>query len=270
MFKVNERAYSINWNYFCGGTLINTNIILTGIDHNYIFTLKLILNCFCLLIIAAHCLHPKNGKLLNSQELLVVLGAHDLSLKHENGRKSIYADEIILHPNWNAKEPSRYNDDIAIIKMTESVIFSEFIRPICITNEMLNFGKGKVVGWGASRNFGEFENISRIVELPIIKLDRCLLENYLLAPIAWKDSFCAGIVGAGVCSGDSGSGLFIEKRGKYFLKGFVSSTITVPCSEINMTIFTEVSNYYNFIMKQVESKEEVQGRTAEINCKYFK
>lgn len=208
---------------------------------------------------------------MSSANLVVILGAHDLSKTHENGRITINVDEIILHPKWNSKELARYNDDIAIVKLSENVIFSEFIRPICITSQLTSFGEGKVVGWGVSKNFGKFENISRVVELPIIKLDRCLLENYLLAPIAWKESFCAGRFGAGVCSGDSGSSLFVEINGKYFLKGFVSSTLSVPCSEINMTIFTEVSSYYNFIMSELENDEEdkVEGTSARIDCKYL-
>lgn len=55
-------------------------------------------------------------------------------------------EEIITHPNWSSFE-EKYNADIALLVLKNSVEFSMFIRPICFppTND-IKFSADEVEG----------------------------------------------------------------------------------------------------------------------------
>lgn len=61
-------------------------------------------------------------------------------------------EKIIPHPLYNPKNPSKHHD-IAILKLNDTVKFSDFIQPICLPIKGFNKGLSpglphSVVGWG--------------------------------------------------------------------------------------------------------------------------
>lgn len=53
-------------------------------------------------------------------------------------------EKIIPHPLYNPKNPSKHHD-IAILKLNETVKYSDFIQPICLPTK--EFNKGLVPGF---------------------------------------------------------------------------------------------------------------------------
>jgi secreted trypsin-like serine protease len=141
----------------------------------------------------------------------------------------------------------KYNDDIALIRLNSRVEFNALIQPICLMTLNQNVNFGKVAGWGETDDYETISDIAKIVEFETIETFQCVLDNYLFGKFAWKDSFCAYSKTSGVCSGDSGSGFYVEIEGKTYLKGIVSSTVLKRCTENAIALYTDVTKYYKFI-----------------------
>lgn len=96
----------------CGGTLLNSRIVIS----------------------AAHCLDQFDEN-IPKNKFLVLLGT-SLSDTTKLGRKK-YARLIPLEDFKTNKEYNSldHSNDIALLRLSESVEFNNFIRPICFTNQ---------------------------------------------------------------------------------------------------------------------------------------
>lgn len=50
---------------------------------------------------------------------------------NEEGYTASLGNEFFVHPDWDAYSKN-YKGDVAVATLTTSVVFSEYIRPICI------------------------------------------------------------------------------------------------------------------------------------------
>ncbi|XP_077867850.1 serine protease 48-like, partial [Saccoglossus kowalevskii] len=116
--------------HFCGGALISTNWVVT----------------------AATCI---NVSRVNESTLTVYLGKHDLDIV----KSGINVDEIIVHPDYNLA----FDADIALIRLTEHVVFTEKIKPVCLPSvekaeQLLQPNTyGTVLGWGDTGEQRQFD-----------------------------------------------------------------------------------------------------------------
>lgn len=134
--------------------------------------------------------------------------------------------------------------------MAESVAFSNYIRPVCLpTQETSEIVNGVVSGWGVFDDSNIPSNLPRKVELPIVSNLECFKKDEALVRIIWEEAFCAGREGSGVCKGDSGSGLYVEIFGRFYLRGIVSSSVARPCTQTNYAIYSDIYKYLNFLSK---------------------
>lgn len=73
-------------------------------------------------------------------------------------------EKIIPHPLYNPNNPSKHHD-LAILRLSETVKYSDFIQPICLPTKEFNKGlvpgiQHMVTGWGKTDLCKSFNNSS--------------------------------------------------------------------------------------------------------------
>merc|ERR1712055_361507 len=118
--------------FMCGGTILNKRYVVT----------------------AAHCLYA--GKdlmtLKGGSKFRVMLGEHD----HCKATSSfVLASAVHKHPKFDINSPSGDND-IAILKLSKDLTFSDKIKPVCLPTSATKDYSGKastVSGWGGTKAY---------------------------------------------------------------------------------------------------------------------
>lgn len=106
-----------------------------------------------------------------------------------------------VHPSWDKMLMS--DNDLAVVRLKTSVVFSENIAPIRMANEGDESKVGemtKVSGWGDTRRSWEPPNFLRAVNVPIVSLETCRGFHYKNEPEVTERMICAGFLeGGGSC-----------------------------------------------------------------------
>lgn len=218
----------------CGGTILNTRVILS----------------------AMHCFWDRIENRPNDVTLFRVAVGKSLAdyTAVEVRRPQFMTVKDIHFPVEYRDLDNNYEADIAVLILSENIVFQAHIAPICIPyglryNEIIvpDGWKGRVAGFGLTSASGSISPVIKIVELPVVSHERCVIESGGDALLT-RDKFCAGFVNldVSVCEGDSGGGLVFPQvengKTKYYIRGTVSTGHNKDgsCDSNRYTTFTNI------------------------------
>uniref|UniRef100_A0A4W2DA79 Transmembrane protease serine n=1 Tax=Bos indicus x Bos taurus TaxID=30522 RepID=A0A4W2DA79_BOBOX len=158
-----------------------------------------------------------------------------------------YVQQIFIHENYIRGE---LHDDIAVILLTEKVLFKNDVHSVCLPEATQIFppGEGVVVtGWGALSYDGKLILLQK-APVKIIDTNTCNAWEAYNGMIQ-DTMLCAGYLEGNIdaCQGDSGGPLVHpNSRNIWYLVGIVSWG--TECGTVNKPgVYTRVTAYRNWI-----------------------
>ncbi|XP_036408504.1 testisin-like isoform X2 [Megalops cyprinoides] len=199
---------------------------------------------------AAHCFSSTN-----TAPWVIYLGRQTQQGTNPN-EVSMTVSQIIRHPSYVSQTS---DNDIALLKLSSAVSFTDYILPVCLAASGSTFFNGTnswVTGWG---NVGESVSLPspgtlQEVEVPVVGNRQC---NCLYGVGSITDNMiCAGLLAGGKdsCQGDSGGPMVSKQNSVWVQSGVVS--FGSGCARPNFPgVYTRVSRYQAWITSQISSSQ---------------
>jgi len=218
----------------CGGTIVNKRYIIT----------------------AAHCTEYKGATITNVK---VAIGEHNMcdGVTNEGG-SWISAKRVINHPNYH-----RYDNDIAVLELSEDITFTANIKPACLptsaTKDYSNLaatisGWGGTIGWAPPGPKPQQPRQCTLKESVVKVLSptsqKCRSE---IGTRASTIKLCAWAEGTDACQGDSGGPLTVAENGKVTLIGVTS--YGYGCAHSTPGVYARVQGFLPWIKSLIADGE---------------
>ncbi|GFT33793.1 clotting factor B [Trichonephila clavipes] len=232
MAGIYTRNFGIE-NFLCGAAIINNKHLVT----------------------AAHCFGSRGNARVLPTRYSVRVG----SIKVLEGTQHLI-DEIIIHPQYI---PRQHYNDIAVIRLKDSINFENNIQPICLPSapdmrRMKLLGREvTVTGWGDQDFGGKRASILREVNVKVINISSCdksyeEVRGSSLPRGITRQFICAGVPEGGkdACQRDSGGPLMLLENSAWILVGVVSFGFQCARAEYP-GVYTRVTDYLDWLQEVV-------------------
>ncbi|CAF1373186.1 unnamed protein product, partial [Didymodactylos carnosus] len=180
-------------------------------------------------------------------DFVAEFGMHDRYIKEES-KVIRFIKQVIIHPFYRGSK-TRWEHDIALLQLSESLQLNSFIRTICLPNyqqELVHVNEEVIItGWGDTRGTGDFRYL-RQVSIPIQSTDQCGLNS----TSSHNSVICGGLCNSTTCDscqGDSGGPMIKQYNNRWYLAGLISWGYS--CAGLG--IYTKVSQYSQWIQELI-------------------
>ncbi|XP_062528893.1 serine protease gd isoform X1 [Bombyx mori] len=226
--------YDVERKYRCSGTLVSTRHVIT----------------------AAHCLTVL-GQTVEQDVELIFAGQPRLYVQTVYQQHTLVESKNIkVHPEFDYQT---FRNDLSIVELQRRVTYSTWVRPACLwpqtpVPEKHRAKTGVVAGWGFDQS-GEQNELLTTIEMSEVDTQSCLqahdasLANYLTDKV-----YCAKYVnGTSYCHNDSGGGMMVRVKNKWYLRGvlsfYYSPELQHACQ--SHALFTDVAKHLPWIKQHV-------------------
>ncbi|XP_066144718.1 uncharacterized protein [Euwallacea fornicatus] len=221
-FQVALYIYKDGSTYFCGGSLITNEFIMT----------------------AAHCVK-------GAINVVAVLGSHDLSVAEDN-RVTYITSTYFIHKGWSS---STFQNDIALIQLPEKVTLNSYISTVTIASGTDTYSglTSRVLGWGKT-SLGTLSTVLKYVDAPVMTNAECSSYNGYAAFISDYHLCTSGKGTVGSCNGDSGGPLLVDG-----VQVGIVSFGEENCSASIPSVYTRVTKFNGWINEKVTTYASSDG-----------
>uniref|UniRef100_A0A673HBQ5 Trypsin-like n=1 Tax=Sinocyclocheilus rhinocerous TaxID=307959 RepID=A0A673HBQ5_9TELE len=169
-----------------------------------------------------------------------------------NPNEVLRTASVINHPDYY--DPT-HDNDIALLKLSSSVTFTNYIRPVCLAAAGSKYAAGTetwVTGWGALQSGGSSPDKLQEVMIPVVSSSDC--DDAYGGGIT-SNMICAGLLNEGgkdSCQGDSGGPLVTRNGSLWIQSGVVS--FGIGCADPRYPgVYARISQYQDWITSTIGS-----------------
>lgn len=160
-------------------------------------------------------------------------------------------DKFIVHPFYNSWT---FSNDLALLKLNKTVVFNDYIRPICLPEPGLTFVKTKDTLYTSSFTTAEEledQPLKKKLSFDLTASEDC---NYRKGMSQYKMCLKPNPTSFAkfACFGDDGASAMFAHRNQWTLEGITTDRV-LNCFENRPIMVTRISKYLKWIKANVDS-----------------